>query len=79
MAMRTTTLEERMMILNLAQAGHSDREIAQRLGWKLPTVRKWRRRGQRKGLPGLVSKMGRPASGVMSSSPPSVRDVLTPI
>jgi transposase len=76
MVMRTTTLEERMMILNLAQTGHSDREIAQRLGWKLSTVRKWRRRGQKEGRTALVSKMGRPASGTMNSFPPGVRETV---
>jgi len=69
MAMRTTTLEERVTILTLAIAGHSDRDIAQRIGWKLSTVRKWRRRGQRGGRAGLVSKMGRPATGALSTFP----------
>ena len=64
--MRTTSLEERVMICLLAEAGHSDPEIAQQLGWKVRTVRKWRRRG-RNGLEGLVTKMGRPASGALST------------
>lgn len=66
--MRMTTLEDRVTILTLANAGHSDRDIAQRVGWKLSTVRKWRRRGQREGRAGLVSKMGRPTTGALSTS-----------
>jgi len=33
--MRTTSLEERVLICALADAGHSDREIAHQLGWKI--------------------------------------------
>ena len=64
--MQITSLEERVMICLLAEAGHGDADIAQRLGWKVRTVRKWRRRG-RNGLEGLVTKMGRPASGALST------------
>lgn len=74
--MRTTTLEERVMILTLAEAGHSDRDIAQRVGCSLRTVRKWRRRGQREGIQGLVSKMGRPATGAMGTFPLIVRETV---
>jgi hypothetical protein len=69
--MRTTSLEERVMIRALAEAGHRDTDIAQQLGWKVGTVRKWRRRGQ-KGLPGLATKMGRPATGAMSTFAPAI-------
>jgi len=60
------------MIRILAQAGHTDPDIAQRLGWEVPTIRKWRRRGQQEGQAGLVSKMGRPATGALSTFPPTV-------
>lgn len=76
MAMRTTTFEERVTILTLANAGHSDQSIARHTGWKLSTVRKWRRRGQQEGLPGLVSKMGRPATGTLSTFPTPVVEKL---
>lgn len=74
--MRTTTLEERVMILTLAEAGHTDRDIAQRVGCSLETARKWRRRGQGEGLQDLVSKMGRPATGTMSTFPSIVQETL---
>jgi transposase len=68
--MRITTLEDREIIRILAQAGHTAPDTAQRLGWKVPTVRKWRRREQQEGQAGLVSKMGRPATGALSTFPP---------
>lgn len=70
--MRTTSLEERVMIRTLAEAGHSDADIAERLGWKTGTIRKWRRRGQ-KGLAALATPLGRPATGAMSTFAPEVR------
>jgi len=69
--MRITSWEERAMACSLAQMGHSDRQIAQLLGWKEGTVRKWRRRGQ-KGLQGLTTRMGRPATGAMGTFRPEV-------
>lgn len=74
--MRTTTLEDRVTILTLAEAGHSDRDIAQRVGYSLGTAHKWRRHGQREGLEGLVSKMGRPATGAMGTFPPMVQETV---
>ncbi len=65
--MRTTSLQDRVMIMDLAASGLSDGVIAERLGWSLATVRKWRRRGQRQGRSGLVSGMGRPTHGALSS------------
>ena len=73
---RVTSLEERMLIWSMAEAGCSDNEIATRLGWSIPTVRKWRRRAQREGRSGLVSHMGRPATGALSSFPPPIRDAV---
>jgi transposase-like protein len=43
------------------------REIAAALGCSCWTVRKWRRRYQEAGRSGLVSRMGRPASGALGS------------
>ena len=54
--MRATSLEERVMICGLAEAGHSSADIARQLGWKTGTIRKWRRRGK-EGLEGLASVM----------------------
>jgi transposase len=69
MSMRVTDLEHRMTIVTLAQTGHTDADIAERTGWSVSTVRKWRRRGAKQGIEGLTSKMGRPATGAMSISP----------
>ena len=74
--MRTTSLQDRMMILELAASGLSDGVIAERLGWSLATVRKWRRRGQHQGRGGLASRMGRPAHGALSSFARDVKDAL---
>lgn len=65
--MSTTSLEDRTTIVTLAKAGHSDTNIAERTGWSVSTVRKWRRRGAKQGQAGLRSKMGRPATGAMST------------
>jgi transposase len=70
--MRTTTLQDRETIRILAQAGYTDPDIAQRLGWAVPTIRKWRRRGQQEGPTGLVSKIGRPATGALSTFSPTL-------
>jgi hypothetical protein len=76
MAMRVTELEDRMTIIALAQAGHTDADIAERTGWSISTVRKWRRRGSKECMAGLVSKMGRPRRGAMSTFAPSIADTL---
>jgi len=76
MAMSTTSLEERMTIVALAEAGHSDSDIAERTGWSVSTVRKWRRREARQGRAGLASKMGRPATGAMSTFSSEMEETL---
>jgi len=76
MTMHTTGLEERVTICTLAEAGYCDTAIAQQLGWKVSTVRKWRRRGQQGGLPALTSRMGRPAAGALSTFAPVVSTTL---
>lgn len=75
--MKQTTLEERHVILELAQAGLTDKEIAEQVGRSQGTVRKWRRRGQRQGRRGLKSVMGRPAQGALSTFPAAVRETLS--
>lgn len=62
-----TSLAERKVIQERSQAGENDRQIAQRMGCSVWTVRKWRRRGQQHGAAGLVTKRGRPPSGALSS------------
>ena len=60
-----TSFAERLEIGERWQAGQRDREIAQAVQRPLATIRKWRRRYQREGREGLVSKMGRPATGAL--------------
>lgn len=72
---RVTTLEERILINELADAGYTDPEIAELLALSRWTVRKWRRRG-RQGRQALASKMGRPVTGVLSTFPSSIRETL---
>lgn len=62
-----TTFQERILISELAEAGHTDPEIATYLGCSVWTVRKWRRTFKRKGRDGLTTQMGRPATGVLST------------
>jgi len=65
---KITTLEEHMFFRGLARAGHTDDEIAEQTGWSVSTVRKWRRRADQ-GHQALVSVMGRPATGSLSTFP----------
>ncbi len=70
--MASTAFHERLRIQELAQAGQTDRQIADALGWKRATIRKWRRLGQRAGPAALASAMGRPPTGVLSTFAPMV-------
>lgn len=72
---RITTLEERMLFRELARAAHTDDEIAEQTGWSVSTVRKWRRRADQ-GRHALVSVMGRPATGALSTFPPLIRETI---
>lgn len=74
MSRHITTLQDRVTILQLAQAQQSDGQIAQALGCSPATVRKWRRRAQQH--KGFASQMGRPATGSLSSFPPLVVETL---
>lgn len=73
---RSTSIEERIQIVTLAEAGFTDQQIGQRLGLSLYTARKWRRRAVHGGRAALASKMGRPASGAMSTFPADIRDAV---
>ena len=70
---KETTIETRIKIMELAKAKYTDKQIAQEVGLAIPTVRKWRRRGQKQGRAGLVSTMGRPVTGAMGSFPETMR------
>jgi len=61
-----TSLAERIDILESAEATW---RISRRTGWRMSTIRKWRNRGRKLGRAGLVSHMGRPATGALSSFP----------
>jgi transposase len=63
-------------MLELAQAGLTDKAIGQQTGWSERTVQKWRRRGQRQGRAGLASSMGRPVRGALSTYPEEISATL---
>lgn len=73
---KMTTLQDRATIDQLAQLGYTDERIAAEVGWTVATVRKWRRRAQQQGRQGLVSRLGRPATGALSSYPTVIRETL---
>ncbi len=73
---RTTTLEERLRILEWAEAGLTNREIASKMNLSRYTVRKWRRRARDGGRPALASKMGRASIGAISTFSAPVRQRL---
>lgn len=72
-----TTLEERVKIVEWSAAGEPTWRIARELGWSMSTIRKWRLRGQKEGRAGLVSYMGRPRRGALSSYPEAIGNVLS--
>ena len=71
-----TTFQERIVISELATAGHTDPEIAATVGCSVWTVRKWRRLFAHKGRQGLSTQVGRPATGVLSTMPPELQTTL---
>ena len=75
--MRVTTMEERIRIGKLSQKGFTDREIARQFGLSMFTIRKWRRRGKGADRQRLVSRMGRPVRGALSSYPKEIVEVLS--
>jgi len=72
----TTTVAERLAILERATAGETDAMIAAALGCSIWTIRKWRRRGQHQGRAGLTPGRGRPAKEPLSTIPPPLRDAI---
>ncbi len=73
---RMTTLQDRVTMDQMSRQGYTASQIAAEVGWAIPTVRKWRRRARRDGRKGLTSKMGRPATGALSSYPVRLRETL---
>lgn len=73
---QTTTLEERILIGERANAGQSSREIALELGRPLATIRKWRQRYAQEGRYGLSSQIGRPAAGALATAPAEMKDAI---
>jgi transposase len=73
---RMTSLAERIDIGERWAAGQTDPEIAAALELSVWTVRKWRRRYQRDGRSGLVSRLGRPPTGALGQFPLEMRDTI---
>jgi transposase len=71
-----TSLEERLQMVACLEAGEAVWRVAHRLGWRPATVRKWRRRYQQAGRAGLLSQLGRPKKGALSSFPKAIRETL---
>ncbi len=73
---QTTTFQTRLEISQHAAAGLNDTQIAERVGCSVWTVRKWRRRSQKRGRIGFTSQMGRPVTGPVSTFPDELRDAI---
>lgn len=72
-----TSYQERLAIIELTQAGQTLAATAQSLDRSYYTVRKWQRRAKARGPGGLLVKIGRPASGQLSSFPKELaQDIL---
>src|SRR5512136_3112550 len=73
---QTTSLAERVEIGERWEAGQKDPEIGVAMSLPVWTVRKWRRKYQKQGRPGLSSRMGRPRTGALGQSPLELRDTI---
>jgi hypothetical protein len=69
---QTTSLDERIEIGERWKAGQTDRQIAVAMQRPIDTIRKWRRRNQRQGRAGLISRMGRPKRGPLGQFSPDI-------
>jgi len=74
-ATRATTIQQRQEMAQLSAQGQTYQAIAVQLGVSVWTARKWIRQAKRGGLAGLVSVLGRPATGSLSDFDPLVRYV----
>ena len=71
-----TTLQQRLEIVERAQAGEPDAAIAQAIAYSVWTVRKWRRRERDQGRAGLTTQRGRPASGALGTASAEIREAI---
>lgn len=71
-----TTMEERIEIMERSKEGKPAWRISRDLRWSQQTVRKWRKRSREQGRSGLVSHMGRPKRGALSSFPTEIRETI---
>ena len=73
---KTTSFQVRLEIMEQASTGLNDTQIAIALGCSVWTVRKWRRRSLKLGHVGLTSRMGRPATGPVSTFPQELKEAV---
>jgi hypothetical protein len=73
---QTTTFQIRLEISEHAAAGLNDSQIASVVDCSVWTVRKWRRRSLHQGRISFASRMGRPATGPVSTFPNALKEVI---
>ena len=73
---QTTTFQIRLEISEHAAAGLNDSQIASVVDCSVWTVRKWRRRSLHQGRISFTSRMGRPATGPVSTFPNALKEVI---
>jgi transposase len=71
-----TTFQIRLQISERAASGLNDSQIASALDCSVWTVRKWRRRSHKQGRSSFTSRMGRPATGPVSTFPHELQEAL---
>lgn len=74
--MASTSLEERIDIVESAEKGEASWRTTRRLAWRQRTVQKWRQRGRLLGRAGLHSQMGRPKCGALGSFGSEIGDTI---
>lgn len=74
--MRASSYPERLKIEKLSKKGLTDRQIAEELGFSIPTVRKWRRKLKQGQKEAVLSRMGRPGTGALSRYPQAIGEQL---
>jgi transposase len=74
--MGATSYPERLRIEKLSQKGLTDRQMAEQVGYAISTVRKWRRKLKKGGKAAVLSHMGRPQRGALSSYSKEMRNQL---
>jgi len=74
--MNSTTMEERIDIMESSDKGEPVWRLERRMGVRARTIRKWRQKGRTEGRAGLLSQMGRPPNGALSSYPAEIVNTL---